>query len=156
MTEFYFSPSRVAFYPRDLRSVYEAADDGWPADCAPVKRETYKNLMLELAQGKHLYADGNGLPGAKLPDPLTASEQAAVERTWRDRQIEATDALVLRHRDELEMGPTTLASEQYKELQLYRNQLREWPEDELFPSFQGRPVQPQWLPAATEKQGTRA
>ncbi|OFO71643.1 phage tail protein [Achromobacter xylosoxidans] len=83
----------------------------------------------------------------KEPDPPTPEQLAATERAWRGAQLDATEALVQRHRDELENGAnTTLSAEQYQELQVYRHALREWPETEGFPSTDLRPVAPAWLP----------
>nr|WP_256671239.1 phage tail assembly chaperone [Pseudomonas sp. IB20] len=73
---------------------------------------------------------------------------ASVERSWRDAQLFPTDAIVSRHRDELESGGTTsITPEQYTELQAYRRQLREWPQGAEFPLVDHRPVAPSWLSA---------
>lgn len=74
------------------------------------------------------------------------TERMATERAWRGAQLNATDALVQRHRDETEGAvPTTLSADQYQELQVYRHALREWPEAAGFPSTDLRPVAPAWL-----------
>ncbi|CAB3737248.1 phage tail assembly chaperone [Achromobacter xylosoxidans] len=74
------------------------------------------------------------------------AEKMATERAWRGAQLNATDALVQRHRDETENAvPTTLSAEQYQELQEFRHSLRQWPETEGFPSTDLRPVAPAWL-----------
>ncbi|ANI54418.1 phage tail protein [Pseudomonas sp. DR 5-09] len=71
---------------------------------------------------------------------------AEVERAWRDVQLSVTDALVARHRDELEEGGSTyLTAEQYAELQAYRRQLRDWPQGSQFPLAEHRPIAPPWL-----------
>lgn len=87
----------------------------------------------------------------KEPPPPTAEELAAFERSWRDNQLGETDALVARHRDELEIGPTTLSGDQYQELQAYRRALRDWPGAERFPQSDNRPLQPEWLLGALSK-----
>ncbi|MFY2610415.1 phage tail assembly chaperone [Achromobacter ruhlandii] len=80
------------------------------------------------------------------PDPLSPEQVAATERAWCGSQLDATDALVQRHQDELEDGAnTTLSAGQYQELQAYRRSLREWPETEGFPSTDLRPLAPAWL-----------
>ena len=145
MTHYYFSPSRVAFYPADLRKAYEATSDGWPGDAIQIDGETYTTLMVQLEQGLQLCADVFGHPRTRQPDPPTVDELATIERAWRDRQLNATDALVSRHRDELELGVTTLSTEQYQELQEFRRLLRDWPERSPFPSPAGRPIMPGWL-----------
>lgn len=70
-----------------------------------------------------------------------------MERAWRGAQLDTTDALVQRHRDETEDGATTtLNAEQYRQLQAYRRALREWPESPAFPASEKRPERPAWLP----------
>ncbi|CUK21558.1 phage tail assembly chaperone [Achromobacter xylosoxidans] len=147
MTTYYFSPSRLAFYPESLRDVYEASPSGWPEDGLEVTSERYEQLYSEHQQGRVFCTGPDGEPMTKEPDPPTPEQLAATERAWRGAQLDATEALVQRHRDELENGAnTTLSAEQYQELQVYRHALREWPETEGFPSTDLRPVAPAWLP----------
>ncbi|HBO7589400.1 TPA: phage tail protein [Pseudomonas aeruginosa] len=96
-------------------------------------------------------AGPDGQPMTKEPLPPSTDELAAIERAWRDRQLDATDALVARHRDEIEDGATTLTGEQYQILQAYRRALRDWPESERFPQSDNRPLQPEWLLGALSK-----
>ncbi|WP_238866525.1 phage tail assembly chaperone [Achromobacter xylosoxidans] len=146
MTTYYFSPSRLAFYPDSLRDVYEASPQGWPDDGVEVSSELYEQLYAEHLQGRVFCAGPDGEPMTKEPEPPSPEQLAATERAWRGSQLDATDAPVQRHRDELEDGPnTTLSAEQYQELQAYRHALREWPEAEGFPSTDLRPVAPAWL-----------
>ncbi|CUR74510.1 phage tail assembly chaperone [Achromobacter xylosoxidans] len=146
MTTYYFSPSRLAFYPDSLRDVYEASPQGWPDDGVEVSSELYEQLYAEHLQGRVFCAGPDGEPMTKEPDPPTPEQLAVTERAWRGSQLNATDALVQRHRDELEDGAnTTLSAEQYQELQVYRHALREWPEAEGFPSTDLRPVAPAWM-----------
>ncbi|WP_241060640.1 phage tail assembly chaperone [Achromobacter xylosoxidans] len=146
MTTYYFSPSRLAFYPDSLRDVYEASPQGWPDDGVEVSPELYERLYFEHLLGRVFCAGPDGEPMTKEPDPPTPEQLATTERAWRGSQLDATDALVQRHRDELEDGAnTTLSAEQYQELQVYRHALREWPEAAGFPSTDLRPVAPAWL-----------
>lgn len=79
------------------------------------------------------------------PAPLSIEELAEVERSWRDSQLEETDGVVTRHRDEREEGiATTFTEGQYVELQVYRRQLRDWPRSPEFPTQSFRPVRPRW------------
>ncbi len=72
----------------------------------------------------------NGFPILVDPPPPSLEEAADAERHWRTAQLAATDGLVARDRDELEDGGgTTLTTEQYAELQTYRRELRDWPQD---------------------------
>ncbi len=146
MTTYYFSPSRLAFYPDSLRDVYEASPQGWPEDGVAVTAERYEQLYSEHLQGRVFCAGSDGEPMTKEPDPPTPEQLAATERAWRGAQLDATDSLVQRHRDQVEEGAnTTLSTEQYQELQAYRQALREWPETEGFPATDLRPVAPAWL-----------
>lgn len=146
MTTYYFSPSRLAFYPESLRDVYEASPQGWPEDGVEVSPELYEKLYAEHQQGRVFCAGSDGEPMTKEPDPPTPEQLAAAERAWRGAQLDATDSLVQRHRDQVEEGAnTTLSTEQYQELQVYRQALREWPETEGFPATDLRPVAPAWL-----------
>ncbi|HCH7784760.1 phage tail assembly chaperone [Pseudomonas aeruginosa] len=145
-SDYVFSPSVGAFYPVSLREIYEAGS-GWPADGIPVSTETYNKIMEEQEAGREICSDSDGQPMTKEPPPPSVEALAAIERNWRDRQLDDTDALVARHRDELEVGPTTLSTEQYQALQAYRRQLRDWPESGEFPLAEHRPVAPDWLDA---------
>lgn len=94
--------------------------------------------------------DRDGYPVAIDPPPPDAEALAEAERAWRDAQLALTDPLVSRHRDEVEEGgSTTLAAEQYTELQAYRRQLRDWPQGEQFPLAEHRPPAPSWLAEQT-------
>ncbi|UVM48561.1 phage tail assembly chaperone [Pseudomonas sp. B21-015] len=80
------------------------------------------------------------------PAGLSAEALAASERFWRDSELAGNEWLVARHRDEQDMGEaTTLATEQFSALLVYRKQLRDWPEGSAFPESAGRPVAPDWL-----------
>lgn len=68
------------------------------------------------------------------------------ERKWRDELLPVYGALRDRHRDEIELGRgTTLTSAQYAELLALLQALRDWPQSELFPAVEHRPVPPDWL-----------
>ncbi len=98
------------------------------------------------ANGSTFAPDKNGYPViVEAPGP-TLEELRSRERTFRDRVLLLTDPMIARHRDELEAErPTTLTAEQYKQLQGYRQDLRDWPESEHFPAVEHRPEQPAWL-----------
>ncbi|RTY69855.1 phage tail protein [Pseudomonas veronii] len=106
----------------------------------------YLTLLDAQTQGKIIQAGAKGAPVAVDPLPPSESELIERERIWRDQALAATDSLVVRHRDELEVGrPTTLTGEQFTQLQNYRLDLRDWPGSELFPDSQHRPAPPIWL-----------
>ncbi|TFY96128.1 phage tail protein [Pseudomonas nabeulensis] len=88
----------------------------------------------------------NGRPSTVPAPGPTLEEQKNRERAIRDRVLLLTDPLISRHRDEVEAErPTALTAEQYKQLQGYRQDLRDWPESEYFPAIEYRPEQPAWL-----------
>jgi hypothetical protein len=67
-------------------------------------------------------------------------------RVWRDGGIESVRWLRERHREEVELGvPTTLTAEQYGELLMYVQALRDWPQTEGFPAVEQRPAIPEWV-----------
>ncbi|MGE8327267.1 phage tail assembly chaperone [Pseudomonas urmiensis] len=82
----------------------------------------------------------------KRPRTLTVEQLSAIERQWRDDEVSATEWLVTRHRDEQDMRlDTTLTVEQFTALLIYRQALRDWPQDSRFPYSEFRPVAPEWV-----------
>jgi hypothetical protein len=84
-------------------------------EIAPVQ---HAELFAQLyCTGRPLGADAQGYT-VLLDVPLLSDEQRAViERQWRDHHLASPDALVARHRDEVEAGLTTsLSAEQYATL----------------------------------------
>ncbi|WP_041476386.1 phage tail assembly chaperone [Pseudomonas ogarae] len=90
--------------------------------------------------------------GEFLPPPdIPTSEQADAERVWRNTELQSTEWLVTRHRDEQDLTQdTTLTTEQFAELLGYREELRDWPQSEHFPDSQYRPVAPPWIAEQTQ------
>lgn len=85
------------------------------------------------------------LPEAVLLPP--ADEDLSVqERAWRDGELAGLVWLRDRHRDQLEIQvPTTLSGEQFTELLVYMQDLRDWPQSTDFPDSEHRPVAPDWI-----------
>jgi hypothetical protein len=97
-----------------------------------------------------LQADGGVEKKALPPITRTAEQLAADERAWRDEQIFATEWVVSRQRDQQDMQlATTLKIKQFAEMLQYRQALRDWPQSELFPVSEHRPVPPPWLESMT-------
>jgi hypothetical protein len=112
-----------------------------------VSQADHDAIFRAVATGSSTFTAGeNGRPIViDAPGP-TLEELKGRERAVRDRVLLLTDPLIARHRDELEAErPTTLTAEQYKQLQGYRQDLRDWPESEHFPAVDYRPEQPAWL-----------
>lgn len=94
-----------------------------------------------------LYDAGQFVAPADAP----GDDQQTAERNWRTVELASTEWVVMRHRDELDMGrSTTLTDEQYNELLTYRQALRDWPLAAGFPDTSQRPVAPNWLAEQTE------
>lgn len=121
-----------------------------PGDAVSISDDRYDAVIANPQDGKVRSHDGQGLP--ILIDPpeveLTAEELAANERAWRDAEVSSTEWLVTRHRDEQDMQlATTLTAEQFAELLVYRQDLRDWPQSEAFPNATSRPGVPESLSA---------
>jgi len=141
----YYSAKECGFVFLAERAAYDAAGT-WPSDAIAATEEEWRMYGQQPPPpGMRRGSDEKGLPAWVTPK-FTQEEAAAQERAWRDRQLGATDALVTRHRDELEAErDTSLSAEQYRELQAFRWALRDWPGAEHFPELEHRPVAPPWL-----------
>ena len=115
------------------------------AELRDLPQDKYLALLAAQSQGKVIQANSKGDPVAVDPPPPSDVELERRERRWRDTVLASTDALVARHRDELEVGSTTLSIEQYQLLQAFRLELRNWPASSHFPLLKERPVAPAWL-----------
>ena len=81
----------------------------------------------------------------------TAEELASAERAVRDGELLSVEWLRNRHRDQLDIGvDTTLTPAQFKELLVYLQALRDWPQSEHFPKIEHRPVAPPWIAEQTQ------
>lgn len=81
-----------------------------------------------------------------VPAPVLVPDLASLEREWRDAKLASVMWLRERHRDQHEIGgDTTLSGEQFAELLVYMQALRDWPQSEAFPLTEDRPVAPIWL-----------
>lgn len=116
------------------------------AELIELSASQYEQLVNAPSLGKVL-AVKNGKPVLVDPPAPSADRLAETERTWRDYVLVETDPLIARHRDELELDATstTLSPTQYRELLVYREALREWPESSSFPKSDARPGEPVWL-----------
>lgn len=126
----------------DQRFLFLDSDNGG----VTITLEAHRALLEGQTTGQRIVADADGSPILAAPLAATVAEQENAERIWRDLQLSLTDGVVSRHRDEVESQmATTLTTEQYTVLQLYRQQLRDWPENGVFPLIDHRPVAPTWL-----------
>lgn len=117
-----------------------------PPDAVEVDLEERQALLAGIEAGLVVVKGKDGRPQlADRPGP-SIDQLKARERVWRDGQLVNTDPLVMRHRDEIEIGGgTTLSAEQYGQLLTYRSELRKWPELSEFPVSAKRPEPPSWV-----------
>lgn len=140
--------------------LYSFKESGWfstkynlviPEDAVLVDEVTMLKLKAGLAAGQVLVKDQNGKPCLADRPPPSVDTLAEIERRWRDRQQALADPLVVRHRDEVELGKQpTLDEVLYEELQVYRAALRDWPQSPDFPQAEHRPVAPSWIAEQTQ------
>ena len=134
------SKSARAFYDDEINAVI-------PEDAVRISKELHGKIISGPENGKTIEWGADGIPFLVDRPAPTISELSASERLWRDEQLLVTDGVVTRHRDERDIGQaTTLTAEQYSELLAYRQELRNWPQDQAFPdSPNRRPAAPSWL-----------
>ncbi|MGU9822001.1 hypothetical protein [Pseudomonas sp. LF090] len=137
----FFSPSTCGAYTLDVHGT------DIPDDAIEISQSDWASLLEQLGNSaKKIAAGADGYPVLVDPPPLSDEQLEANERAWRDAQLSPTDAIVSRHRDEQESGgATSLTPAQYTALQVYRRQLREWPQGDDFPLADHRPAAPAWL-----------
>ncbi|MDP9507874.1 phage tail assembly chaperone [Pseudomonas protegens] len=124
-----------------------------PADksCKKITKAQHVELRAQNSAGKIIVADSEGFPVAVDPPGPTAEQISSNERAWRDLVLSTVVGLRDRHRDQLEIDvETTLTAEQFKELLVYMQALRDWPQSPDFPQIEHRPVLPPWIAEQTE------
>jgi hypothetical protein len=126
-------------------------DCGIPVDAVEISSEEHTELLAGQSSGKRITADKNGYPVLTDPLPPTQEETAAMERQWRDGELQAAIWLRERHRDQQEIGAgTSLTADQFKALLVYMQALRDWPQSAQFPKIEHRPVAPPWITEQTQ------
>lgn len=138
--DIYYSPSTPGFY-----SAVIYRKDQMPSDVVPISLEQHQALMLGESLGKVITLSDKGVP--VLSEPVEAPvDILAKEREWRDAQLQSAMWLRERHRDQKEIGgSTTLSDDQFAELLVYMQALRDWPQSPDFPDSEHRPVAPAWI-----------
>ncbi|WMN15354.1 phage tail assembly chaperone [Pseudomonas piscis] len=140
----FFSASTALFYDTNI---YGAQ---LPADAVEITDDLRESLLEAQSLGRQIVADKNGKPMAIERPAPTFEQQVERERFWRDSLLTRTDALVTRYRDEQDSGlMPSLTVEQYRQMQAYRFELRNWPASPNFPSILHRPLAPEWLSSLT-------
>lgn len=141
------------FYSQSTGNSYIAGVHGgsMPGDAKPIDEDRYLSVIANPEAGKIRSHDADGLPFLVDPAAPTDEDRADQERHWRDSVLNAVMWLRDRHRDQLEVEvATTLSTEQFAELMVYMQALRDWPQSSDFPDSQYRPTEPPWLAEQTE------
>ena len=135
----YYNPATGGF----LDTVIHGTD--LPAGIVEVSTERRGQIIAARADGQVIVCEGGAISFQAAP-PAPAAVVEEQERIWRDGVMLRAAGLRDRHRDQQELGlPTTLEPDQFMALLLYIQQLRDWPQAELFPGIEHRPVPPPWL-----------
>lgn len=130
----FYSATTKGFYLLGIHSVI-------PDDAVAISQQLKEELLAAETSGFIIMPDEHGYPKAVMLPPASAEFLVANERAWRDGQVSTTEWLVTRHRDELDMQVvTTLTAEQFVELLVYRQALRDLPQSEAFPD-----TAPPWI-----------
>jgi len=116
-----------------------------PKDILEITEEVYLEVIGNPAPGKIRAHDEQGMPYLTDP-PVVVPDPAVQERKWRDAELSSVMWLRERHRDQQELGgDTTLSGNQFSELLVYMQQLRDWPQSTNFPDSEHRPTAPTWI-----------
>lgn len=117
-----------------------------PSDAVEITAVEHVALLNGLREGRSIYLDDHGRPVLGSVTVQPGPDLSVQERNWRDQVMLAAIGLRDRHRDQLEIGGvTTLTSEQFNELLLYIQALRDWPQSPDFPDSEHRPQAPAWI-----------
>lgn len=136
------------FYSVSTGCTYLTAVHGkdMPEDVVEMSEAVYLAVIANPAPGKVRSHDAAGQPILIDPPPPTEAAVAEEERRWRDAELAAAVGLRDRHRDQLEIEvEPTLTGEQFRELLVYMQALRDWPQSPDFPGGQHRPSEPSWV-----------
>ncbi|SEQ31972.1 hypothetical protein SAMN03159354_01376 [Pseudomonas sp. NFPP19] len=110
----------------------------------------YQSVIGNPAIGKVRAHDEHGVPYL-VDAPLLVTDLSMRERAWRDTELSSVKWLRERHRDQLEIeAPTSIDGKQFKELLVYMQSLRDWPQSPDFPQTENRPVAPSWIAEQTQ------
>lgn len=129
----FYSPSTHGLYSLSLHG------KNMPSDVIEMSEKEYADLSER---------------GFAISDPgvsPTVEDVVARERAWRGYELSSVKWLRERHRDQLEIEVApTLSEAQFKELLVYMQALRDWPQSPDFPNSEHRPVAPSWIANQTE------
>lgn len=101
-------------------------------------------LGMSTPDGLRVISATEAMALAASPEPSLNLD--VIEREWRDADLVAIAWLRDRHRDQREIEAlTTLSAEQFRELLVYMQALRDWPQSHDFPIRGQRPTPPAWI-----------
>ena len=139
----YYSESTGTTYIEGIHKVM-------PNDVVEISDELFDEVIANAPIDK-VRGHKDGLPFLMDAPPPGIDQLRAAERVWRDLEIERIKWLRERHRDEVDMGRTaSLAQDQFAELLVFIQLLRDWPESTEFPKQEKRPAAPSWIAAQIE------
>lgn len=134
----YYSKTTGCTYLRGLHT-------SMPADAVEISDALCESVISNPPPGKIRAHDDKGLPYL-IDAPAPVEDLESQERAWRDGELSAVMWLRERHRDQLEIPEeTTLTAEQFNELLVYMQALRDWPQSADFPVIEHRPIAPDWI-----------
>ncbi|MDT3418803.1 hypothetical protein QF008_000534 [Pseudomonas protegens] len=120
-----------------------------PEDAVEMSEALYQSVIGNPAIGKIRAHDEHGVPYL-VDAPLPVTDLSMRERAWRDNELSSVKWFRERHRDQLEIeAPTSIDGKQFKELLIYMQSLRDWPQSPHFPQTEHRPAAPFWIAEQT-------
>lgn len=116
-----------------------------PNDAVEISDDLYLSVIGNPTEGRVRSHDERGFPYL-IDAPEAVPDFVAHERVWRDSELFSVMWLRERHRDQVELSEqTTLTAEEYAEVLVYLQLLRDWPQSSDFPDSEHRPIAPSWI-----------
>ncbi len=141
----------MRFYSQTTQTTYlRGMHAAMPGDAVEITDELYMAVIGNPPPGKVRAHDDQGLPYL-IDAPAVVPDRVTQERGWRDDVLSSVMWLRERHRDQAEIGTaTTLTEDQFNQLLVYMQALRDWPQSTDFPDVQRRPAAPPWIAEQVE------
>ncbi|MFL1492608.1 phage tail assembly chaperone [Pseudomonas antarctica] len=125
----------------DQRFAFAVNDNGG----VKITSKEWSLLLAGQSDGKMISKGAGDFP-LLIDVVLDVPDSAVRERMWRDGELASVMWLRERHRDQVEIkADTTLSTDQFKELMVYMQALRDWPQSAEFPGIEHRPAALAWL-----------
>lgn len=139
---YWFSPEKNAFYPKDLQSSYIRAGT-LPDNLIDIDDAVFNEFSGMAPSGKMRGTDDNNYPcWVDLPVPAVSAEALKAQaRKFRDNFIFSTDRMLL---EDYTINDMLLSAEQRSELLRVRASFKSWPECDGWPEIE-LPEIPQWI-----------